>query len=368
VTSVATYAAPEAASSIDGEAIYFDGQSAKRRIVRLRLRDQLDIVEEGRVLDIWPYADIRRTDGATGELRLRSVAARELARLEITDKAFAGALAARCPLLDQASRTGGGLGAIIFWSLAAACSIVLMAVYGVPLAADRIAPLVPPYFEQRLGDAAANQVKLVLGKATCAKPDGAAALHKLVGELTAQSALPMPIDAQVLDSKVANAFALPGGRVFVLRGLLDKADNVDELAGVVAHELGHVAHRDTLREMISSGGAAFLFGLLLGDVSGSGAVIFAGRALLTSAYSRDAEARADAYAAVIMRGLGRSPAPMGEFLLRLTGKQQGGAIALFNSHPLTQDRLAALKAGDQPVSGQPLLSDEEWRALKGICS
>jgi Zn-dependent protease with chaperone function len=350
----------------EGEAIYFDGQSAKRRAVHLRLRDQLEILEDGHALDIWPYADIRRADGAAGALRLRSVAARELARLEITDRAFAGVLAARCPLLDLQS-PGGGAGAVIFWSFAAVCSIVLVAVYGVPLAADRIAPLVPPYLEQRLGDAASNQVKLVLGKTTCAKPEGVAALHKLVGALTSESVLPMPVDAEVLDSRVANAFALPGGRVFVLKGLLDKADNVDELAGVVAHELGHVAHRDTLREMIASGGTAFLFGLLFGDVSGSGAIVLAGRTLLTSAYSRDAEAGADAYASVILRRLGRSPVPMGEFLLRLTGKQQGGVIALLASHPLTQDRLAALKADDRPVSGQPLLSGEEWRALKGIC-
>jgi Zn-dependent protease with chaperone function len=362
-----TDAPQDARPPSEGEAIYFDGQSAQRRNVHLRLREHLDIVQNGRVLDIWAYPDIRRADGAANELRLRSLAARELARLDIGDAGLAGAVAARCPSLDERGVTGGGLRAILVWSLAAACSIVLMAVYGMPLAADRIAPLIPASFEQSLGDAAANQVKLVLGKKTCEQPDGAAALDKLIGALTAQSRLATPIEARVLDSKVANAFALPGGRIFVLRGLLDKTENVDELAGVVAHELGHVAHRDALREMISSGGTAFLFGLLFGDVSGSGSVILAGRTLLTSAYSRDAEAGADAFAAHIMRGLGRSPVPMGEFLLRLTGVQKAGAIALLASHPLTQDRLAALKAADAPTTGPALLTDDEWRALKEIC-
>ena len=51
----------------------------------------------------------------------------------------------------------------------------------------------------------------------------------------------------------------------------------------------------------------------------------------------------------------------------MTGKQQSGMIALLASHPLSQDRLAALKAADAPVTGPELLSGEEWRALKGIC-
>jgi Zn-dependent protease with chaperone function len=96
-------------------------------------------------------------------------------------------------------------------------------------------------------------------------------------------------------------------------------------------------------------------------------LIVAGRALVNSAHSRDAEAKADAFAADVMRGLGRSPRPLGEFLLRMTGKQQSGMIALLASHPLSQDRLAALKAADAPVTGPELLSEEEWRALKGIC-
>jgi Zn-dependent protease with chaperone function len=352
---------------VEGAAVYFDGQSARKRAVELRLRDQLDIIEDGRVAEIWVYADIRRADSGAGGLRLRSLAARELARLDVADAALAKALVQRCPLLDEASASGGGLRTVLMWSFAAALSIVLMAVYGVPYAADRITPLVPLSLEQRLGEAAANQVQAVLGKKVCVRPEGEAALRKLIEKLTAQGRLQTPIDAKVLESRVTNAFALPGGRVFVLSGLLDKAENVDELAGVLAHELGHVAHRDGLRMMIASGGTGFLFGLLFGDVSGSGAVIIAGKALVSSAHSRDAEAKADAFAAEIMLGLGRSPRPLGEFLLRMTGRQQGGMVALLASHPLTQDRLAALKAADAPNTGPELLSDDEWRALKGIC-
>ena len=69
--------------------------------------------------------------------------------------------------------------------------------------------------------------------------------------------------------------------VYLLNGLLAKAENPDEIAGVLAHELGHLRHRDGTRNLIYNGGTSFLIGLLFGDVTGSGAVIFASRSLVT---------------------------------------------------------------------------------------
>jgi Zn-dependent protease with chaperone function len=354
--------------TVEGPALYFDGRVARRREVSLRLGSTLEIIENGATIEAWPYAEIRRADGGPGIMRLCSTGAAELARLDIADKTLEAAIERRCGELGDHGKRVRGLSAIIFWSLAAAASVAIVAIFGVPFAADRIAPLVPFSLEQRVGDAAANQVKVVFGDRICSRPAGADALRKLVAALAAQGGLPIPVRADALDSKVANAFALPGGHIFVLRALIDKADSVDELAGVLAHELGHVAHRDGLREMIATGGSTFLLGLLFGDVSGSGAIVIAGRTLLASAYSRQAEASADAFAASVMRGLGRSPRPLGEFLLRLTGQENDGPVALLASHPLTQDRLAALKKDEVPTTGPALLDENEWRALKDICA
>jgi Zn-dependent protease with chaperone function len=353
---------------IEGPALYFDGQVARRREVTLRLGASLEIIEGGTRIATWPYAEIRRADGGPGVMRLCSIGAAELARLDIRNDGLEAAIERRCSKLGNVGLSARCVGAVVFWSLAATASIALVAIFGAPLAADRIAPLIPLSLEQRLGEATANEVVALFGDHVCSQPEGSAALHKLVGALVAQAKLKIPVRTDTLDSNVPNAFALPGGRVFVLRALIAKADNVDELAGVIGHELGHVAHRDGLREMISTGGSAFLFGLLFGDVSGSGAIILAGRTLVQSAYSRQAEASADAFSASVMRGLGRSPRPLGEFLLRLTGRQGGGAIAWLASHPPSQDRLEALKKDDAPVTGPALLNDEEWRALKNICA
>ena len=149
--------------------------------------------------------------------------------------------------------------------------------------------------------------------------------------------------------------------------MLNRAQNVDELAGVLAHELGHVKNRDGLRNMIYNGGTSFLIGLLFGDVTGSSAIIFASREMIQASHSRDAERSADQMTIDIMRKLGRSPKPMGEFLLRVTGKEKGKGLALMSSHPLSEDRLARMSQQDTAPSGQPLLTDGEWTALKAIC-
>ena len=92
---------------------------------------------------------------------------------------------------------------------------------------------------------------------------------------------------------IPNALALPGGRVYLLSPILQRANSVDELAGVIAHELGHLAHRDHLRGLIQNAGTSYLVGLLYGDVMGSSAVLFATRTLLQQSYSRDKEAQAE---------------------------------------------------------------------------
>jgi Zn-dependent protease with chaperone function len=74
--------------------------------------------------------------------------------------------------------------------------------------------------------------------------------------------------------------------------------------------------------MIQRGGVSFLIGLLWGDITGSAAVIFVTRTMFEVSYSREAEHNADAFAIEAMHALGRSPAPMGELLFRITGAER----------------------------------------------
>ena len=360
--NIAVLPAPGAVS------IYFDGTSSRRHVVALAFNDALAINAEGHTLATWSYADIRRADGPTGMLRLTCLTALALARLEIRDAAVAAELTARCTKLDANLPGQRGVGAIIGWSLAAAVSIIGVVLFGVPLAADRLAPLVPPALERRLGDVAEGQIKIIFGNKVCSNAPGQAAFKKLVDEIREAAGMDTSIQTAVLSTAIPNAFALPGGKVYLFSGLLAKADNADEIAGVLAHELGHLKHRDNTRNLIYNGGTSFLIGLLFGDVTGSGALIFASRSLVTASYTREAEQNADTFAIEVMHRLGRSPKPMGELLFRVTGKEVDKTLSVLSNHPLTEDRLKRMSDEDRPPSGPPLLTPEEWMSLKAICS
>jgi Zn-dependent protease with chaperone function len=135
---------------------------------------------------------------------------------------------------------------------------------------------------------------------------------------------------------------------------------------VLAHEIGHVAHRDSLRSLIQSGGASYLLGLLFGDVSGGGAIVIASKLLIDTAHSREAEVAADTFAGRTMLALGRAPGPLGHLLKRIDGNETK-LPAFLSTHPVTDQRLKSLERQVPAQPGEPLLSEEEWRALKEIC-
>src|SRR5579872_1009568 len=347
--------------------VFYDGQSSRRRAVQLALGNQLEISEGETLLATWAFADIRRADSAAGLLRLSCVSAPALARLEVRDAALAAALLERCTSLDHNVAGRHRTSAIVGWSIAATTSIIAIVWFALPLLADRLAPLVPNALERRIGDAAEAQIRVIFGGKACANPAGRAAFDKLMTQIRTAGGIDTPIQAAVLNTPVPNAFALPGGKVYLFNGLLAKAENADEIAGVLAHELGHVVHRDNTRNMIYSGGTSFLIGLLFGDVTGSGALIFASRSLINASYSRDAEQGADGFAIGVMHRLGRPTKPMGELIFRVTGKEGDSTLSILSNHPLTEDRLKRFSDEDRPASKPPLLSAAEWTALKAVC-
>jgi predicted Zn-dependent protease len=352
-------------------AVFFDGRSSRRHIVALVFNDRLEIADpaapDGPPLAVWPYDAMRRVDSPEGALRLACTLAPQLSRLELRDPAEQANIRRLCRSLDgPGSAASISVRRIVAASIAAAAAIIAIVWFGMPVLANRLAAAMPYTWEKPLGDAVDSQVRALFGN-TCTKPNGADALRKMVGRLQAVAHLPIPPDPVLLRSAMANAFALPGGRIYVLSGLLKISETPDELAGVLSHELGHVAHRDGLRRLIRDGGTSFLVGLMFGDLTGSGAVLMAGRSVLSASYTRHDETGADRFAVSIMQGLGRPTAPLGALLQRITGPDRPEALSILRSHPLTAERKAMLEAENVPVTGPALLEDSEWHDLKRIC-
>jgi predicted Zn-dependent protease len=348
------------------DAVFYDGETARRRTVSLKITaSSLDLHEGDEWIASWPTGAVRRRDAAGDVLRLTLEGGPSLARLEVADPQDRAAIQAHCPRLELGEpkeRTGR----IVLWSALAAVSLTLCVIFLLPILAERLTPLIPLSVERRLGNAVDNQVKLLFGDKVCDEPRGLAALETLAARLKGAADIGIETNIAVLESKIPNAIALPGGRIYLFKGLLDKAESADEVAGVIAHEMGHAAHRDSLRSLIQSGGASYLLGLLFGDVSGGATIVIATRLLIDSAHSREAEAAADAYAGGAMLTLGRPPKAMGLLLKRIDGNETK-LPAFLSTHPVTDQRLKSLEQQVPAQPGEPLLSEEEWRALKEIC-
>jgi predicted Zn-dependent protease len=156
----------------------------------------------------------------------------------------------------------------------------------------------------------------------------------------------------VVDSKEVNAFALPGGWIYVNRGLIERATDMSELAGVIGHEIGHVTRRHSVEQMQQAQGANVGVSLLctLTKVCDSGAgqaAIGVGGSALFAKFSRTDEAEADAegVATTIKAGISPNGIPaMFRILLRERQSNPGALDAFFASHPLEEDRITATEA------------------------
>jgi Zn-dependent protease with chaperone function len=363
-----------------GSGVFYDGLTSARREVAVDIGGDTVRVSapDGAVLAQWRFADIAPLAAPAGVLRVGLANATAAARLEIHDQALAAALLARAKPSDRIGLTDRRTRIkVVAFSLAAIVTLVGGAIWGVPLLADRIAPHLPISLEMRLGAAIDMEVRQALDTSTNGKPfecgagDGTAAaraaLAKLIGPLEQAAGLQLPLRVLVVRRLDVNAITLPGGRVYVFDGLLKKAESVDEVAGVLGHEVGHVAHRDGTKAVLETAGLSLLFGMLLGDFTGGGAVIIAARTVLRTAYSRAAEASADEFGAKLMYKVGGDPHAFGAFLLRISDKP-GAAPHFLLDHPEAQERADAVGKIAQPSPMRALLTPPEWEALKGICA
>lgn len=140
----------------------------------------------------------------------------------------------------------------------------------------------------------------------------------------------------------ANALALPGGTIVFTDQLVGLARSDEELIGVLAHEIGHVAHRHAMRRSIQASMMGVLAAVVVGDVSAVSSAVTALPLILTElGYSRGFEREADDHAVDMMRRHGVDPRHLANMLQRLD-PAQGGVGSYLSTHPPTPERVRAI--------------------------
>ncbi|MGL5008695.1 MAG: M48 family metallopeptidase, partial [Paracoccaceae bacterium] len=241
---------------------YFDGATATRHPVTVAL--------EGEYLAITPDAppnrrfhwrlDRVRAMGPvkTGPLTLTLLAdtddetPRDPARLVLQDTQLAQWLRAAAPALNRRDLRKGTWSKVALYVGGAAAALSLIVFVFLPRIADELARRMPIDREVAFGRAVVAQMELFLSEdgsalGTCDSPAGIKALDVMRARLTDGQKLRYDLSLRVLDTGMVNAFAAPGGQIIIMRGLLDEAASAAEVAGVLAHEIGHVEARDPTR-------------------------------------------------------------------------------------------------------------------------
>jgi len=222
-------------------------------------------------------------------------------------------------------------------ALGFACLVLLLGAVGCGISEDR---------EIAIGRANAEQVETQYRLVTDSVV--AAYVQALGARLTNGTSRPnLPWRFTVLDAKEVNAFALPGGFIYVNRGLIEHAEHMDELAGVLGHEIGHVVRRHSVQQLERGGRTRFGIALFcslttLCDSRAARVAIDVGGAAWMARYSRAAEAEADseAVANTVRAGISPEGVPaMFQTLLSMRQREPGLVQTFFGSHPVEESRI-----------------------------
>jgi predicted Zn-dependent protease len=162
-----------------------------------------------------------------------------------------------------------------------------------------------------------------------------------------------PYSVAVVNTREINAVALPGGPIWIHRGVLEKATNESQVASVLAHEVAHIAQRHAATQLTTFAMTRWglnLLGSLLGNTGGAGGAQVAAEFLASGAsrrFSREEEREADRVGLVVMRRAGwdgRGMVEMFEILRKESGRDPTAVEAFFSTHPSPRERIEELSA------------------------
>ena len=346
-----------------------DGRTAGADPVRVIAgEDGLRIIPlDGGREDFWPN-DALVTSGPLldGHDTLLSHREEPGIRLHVPDPALSGILLRQVPRLGSRAHHRRILLPLVgFAVMAAAVSAFLLLSDFSP--ARIIAGMIPEKARIAMGETLARSLAGRGG--FCDNPAGARALAHVVKRLAGNGPEDArPYRVRVARMAVVNAFTVPGRQIVISGRLVAMTDSPEELAGVIAHEMGHAMEIHPETSLVRSLGISTAIMLLAGGSSDMLAETAA--LLLQMSYSRKAERAADDHALRLLRGSGIPAEPLARFFEKLErelGRRDGNRLLeLFSTHPLTKDRIGRIRqAGTWPT--HPLLDPVQWQALRHIC-
>lgn len=354
------------------DAIYFDGETARDN----RVSADLDVhgiifFGEGVRPQTWSLGGLAAIDPPHVGLSLRLAhESHPGARLIIPDEGFLAELLALAPHLKGGFNSRRAL-RLFYWIAGGLVIFASLVYFTLNFAPQRIAILLPDNWSARVGEQ--MEASLVDKAKVCHTAGGDGAIAAMLGKLAEGNPDMPPLQVRIYDIPIMNAFTLPGGHIVMTRGLIERATAPEEVAGVLAHEIGHAAHHHPEAQLVRVAGLQVLLSVATGTSGGTSTSSIAGLAAILRS-SRDAEREADAYAVAMLSSARIDPMGLKHFfekVLAEEGKSSGGAFSklgtVFSTHPGTVERMGLIEPLPPGTQIRAPISDAQWKDLKAIC-
>mgnify|MGYP006136855193 CR=1 FL=1 len=169
---------------------------------------------------------------------------------------------------------------------------------------------------------------------------------------------------QVLDRPEINAFTIPGGRIYIFKGLLEFCDSAEHLAAILAHEMGHIEKRHTVSKLVKEFGLKIIFSIATGGDS----ILFSelGQSLISTKFDRSQEKEADQFALELLEKSQISPTTIASFFRKLNREnlEYNEKMELLMTHPHNNSRVKASLEYETQESFSPKLLSIDWERVK----
>ncbi len=361
---------------------YYDGQSARAVDLQLQIAADGSLQAEPPLLPSGGNLRFVRVDsriaGLPANLRFPWGGTFETSDHDAVEAAFSAIGVQTSWLHRLESRTRYVVGAAVF-------TLAFMTAgyfWGVPALSAAVTPLLPAGVGKALGEGALDQLDRYILEDSELSAARKAELSTVFASLHRDADLGLEPKLEFRGGGFldANAFALPDGTVVLTDELVALAENDQQLAAVLLHELGHVQHRHSLRQILNQSSVAVLTFLLLGDASTVSALVVATpTVLLETSFSRAMETEADDYAVAYFKTHREDPLSLATMLARLdryhrfcrreksmnateaeacmrgAGEEReldedGDLVSYASTHPATEERIARIRAAAQQTA------------------
>lgn len=324
------------------DATFHDGESSIARPVRVRVADGLVHVDGAETSTAYPLHAVR-LESRLGDLPRR---------LDLPNGASCEVPAEFELPIDHAppARLERWVNeAEVRWMPAViAAAVVLVGgwaivVYGVPAAADVVARRISPSVESTMGEQTLATLDRLALEPSKLSGERQQQLARRFDALIAAAAPAHPYTLQFRASPTVgpNAFALPGGTVVLIDELVALAQHDDEIIAVLAHEVGHLEERHTMRQVLQTSAAGVLLAVVIGDVVSATSIAAAlPAAVLNASYSRSFEREADRFGFAALDRMGIDRGHFVRLLTRIEQKSGGTKVpGWLSTHPRPEERI-----------------------------